>query len=332
MRNLVIAAALVLFSCKANNADPRSDREAAIEAARSSGYLSLASTEDVSAGFDTANVVGPLDGGDRKQIRTAHVSLMVTAYDVARVRLDAIVAGLDGSIESTHVLSQPESSEAQIVVRLPPAAIGTLIGELRQLGQVTAETTETKDVTDDYDDTTAKLVAARVLEKRLLQLAASPNGKIDDVLAVEKELSAVRGEIEGDEQKVKRWNSQIALTTFTVEMSTKHVEVVVAPVDHSLGTRIGDDFHASIAALRDAGAWLVSNAIALSPWLVIALPLLLLLRRLARRIKLPRAFARSRPNVQKDGERAVVDTANTHGLVAEQVVKAEPRPEIEVPG
>jgi len=321
---LVVAVALAaIFSCKsdsandgtigvslATNENATMSRQQAIERARSTGILSA----DLSSGLDSTNAyasIGKLHI-ERKQIKTADVQLVVAAYDDARTKLDALVAASGGTIESTNVSRRRDAvSDATIVLRIPPGAMAGFLPKLRKLGEVASEATATADITDDYSDTTAKLDAARVLEKRLLQLAASPNGKIEDVLAVERELASVRGEIEGFELKIRHWDAQVATSAITVLLSTKQPEIPTPPPPEApgLGDRIGDDFHASIDSMRSAGEWLASRSIALLPWLVITLPLLLLLRRLARRVRLPWAIIRKRkaepsPEVPPPNERA----------------------------
>jgi hypothetical protein len=300
MRTYLLAAVglAAIFSCKGDTAVPVTldlattetiSREQAIEEARSVGVLG--------SGLDDTNVYGRIGDvrSERKQIKTGRVQLVVTAYDDARKQLDALVATSRGTIESTNVSRRRDAvSDATIVLRIPPDAMTEFLPKLRKLGDVIAEVTATSDVTNDYDDTAAKLDAGRVLEKRLLQLAASPNGKIEDVLAVERELATVRGEIEGFETKIREWNGEIATAALTVQLTTKQTEIPPPPPPQprGLSDRIGDDFHASIDSMRSAGEWLASRSIALLPWLVITLPVLLLLRRLARRVRLPWAILR----------------------------------------
>ena len=100
------------------------------------------------------------------------------------------------------------------------------------------------------------------------------------MLAVEKELSSVRGEIEGYEGHLRQWNDQISMSTLTLSLSTKRPEIAAA-VAPGLGARTTQAFHSSIESLRELGAWLVINGIAVLPWLVLLIPGGLLLRRLA---------------------------------------------------
>jgi len=229
----------------------------------------------------------------RKVIRTGRVDLVVAAYDKARDKLDALVAAAGGYVDSTQIArGQGATSSATIVLRVPAANFGTFIPKLRELGDVRAESTTGQDITDEYVDVAARLASERTLEKRLLELATARTGTIDQVLAVERELANVRGQIESYETRIKQWDDHVATSTLTVELTTKAPELAAAAAP-SLSERTSDALHASVAALRDFAAWLVISCIALLPWLVLIVPALLLGRRLVRRARLPRAIAKS---------------------------------------
>ena len=108
----------------------------------------------------------------------------------------------------------------------------------------------------------------------------------------------MRGEIEGYQGHLKQWNDEVAMSTLTIEISTRRSELPPA-VRPTLGSQTSDAFHSSVAALRDLGAWLVINGIGFLPWLLVLIPGGLLarslLRRLARRVRslLPTAIVRT---------------------------------------
>jgi len=217
----------------------------------------------------------------RKIIRTGSLRLTVTTYDEARVKLDALLEQIGGYVDSTHVNRGSNSvTDATIVVRIPSSAFGDIVPKLREIGEITSESTNAADITDQYVDIDARLASAKTLEKRLLELVAERNGTIDSVLAVERELARVRGEIESYEGRLRQWNDQIAMSTLTLTLSTKAPEIVASST--SFTGRISNTFHDSVTAMRDFGGWLLIAGTALLPWLLIVLPALLVLRRLDR--------------------------------------------------
>ncbi len=220
----------------------------------------------------------------RKVIRTGRIELVVGKYDEARAKLDAVLAAAGGYVDSTQVNHyQGSVSNATLVIRLPSATFGTVLPKLRELGEITSESTAAADITAQYVDIAARLTSAKALEKRLLELAAERGGGVEAVLAVERELARVRAEIEGYEGNLRQWNDQIAMSTLTLTMSTKAPAIAAGP-SPGLGERISAGFGSSVQALRDFGSWFAISAIAFLPWLILVIPALLLGRRGYRRL------------------------------------------------
>jgi hypothetical protein len=287
---LLIAALAGACARKADDASRQVSPEEARAAAPPVGGLTTEKSDK-----DAKRAIEPTRPADlRKVIRTGRVDLVVATYDDARTRLDALIKSAGGYIDSTQVeRAQTAVSSAVLVVRIPSDAFESVIPKLRELGDVTSEATNAADVTDQYVDMTARLASAQVLEKRLLELATARDGKVDQLLAVERELARVRGEIESYQGHLNQWNDQIALSTLTITMSTRKAEIAAAAAP-TLRSRTSNAFQSSIEALCDFGSWIVINGIALLPWLLILVPGGVLLRRFARRVfrrRLPVAVA-----------------------------------------
>jgi len=229
---------------------------------------------------------------NRKVVRTGAIQLVVGDYASARAKLDALLAATGGYVDSTQVShSQGSVSNATIVVRLPSDTFGSILPKLRELGEITGETTNAADITAQYVDISARLASSKALEKRLLELATARDGGIEAVLAVERELARVRGEIESYEGTMRQWNDQIAMSTLTLTLSTR-APAIAATAEPGLGQRISSGFSGSIEALRDFGGWLAVTLIAFLPWLVFLIPGFVIGRRVMRRYfaRLPKAI------------------------------------------
>jgi hypothetical protein len=236
----------------------------------------------------------------RKVIRTGRLDLVVESVDMSRAKLEALVQSAGGYIDSTQVEMHGGSNSAVIVIRVPAEAFGTMLPTLHQIGEVTTETTNANDITDQFVDTEAQLASAQQLEKRLLELATAKNGSLDQVLTVERELARVRGEIESHQGHLKQWNDQTSLSTLTIAMTQRVVAMAAAPLPppKTLGGKTSESFHSSIDALRDLGAWLLINGVALLPWLLFLVPAGVGLRRYMRKHRrLPVATVVTPPSV-----------------------------------
>jgi hypothetical protein len=102
----------------------------------------------------------------------------------------------DGFVVKSELSRVGETSvEANVVLRVDAERLDSALAELRKLGEVLSESVTGEDVTAEFVDVEARLKAKRVLEERLLAIAAA-SSKVDDMLKVESELARVRGEIE----------------------------------------------------------------------------------------------------------------------------------------
>jgi hypothetical protein len=271
---LALALGLSLFAACSKKADgPSAKSQPAFASAAPAGNAPAPSA---------ANPTAPAD--HRKVVRTGSVRIAIETYDDARTKLDAILAKAGGYVDSTQVNRGTNAiTDATIVIRLPSDKFGDTMQSLRELGEISSETTGADDITAQYIDVDARLASARALEKRLIELATERTGTIDSVLAVEKELARVRGEIEGYEGRLRHWDDQVAMSTLTLTLSTKTPEIVAST---SFTGRISNAFHTSIGALRESAGWFVLTLVTLLPWLLVLGPVALVGRRLAAKLRL----------------------------------------------
>jgi hypothetical protein len=121
-------------------------------------------------------------------------------------------------------------------------------------------------------------------EERLLKLLAEATGKLEEVLAVERELSRVRGEIEQAQGRMRMLKDVTELTTVTVTVT--EIKDYVPDEAPTYVTRVRRAFMSSTVAVVATAQVLSLVAVALVPWLPAPLLLVLAvltLRRLRRR-------------------------------------------------
>jgi hypothetical protein len=290
-----LLATLALNGCAKKSSDGRVAASALAEASPAAPPAGAA-TQSAADHKPGATPIKHVD--TRKVIRTGRIELLVDSVVASRDKLDALVQSAGGYIDSTQVEQHGTSSTATIVIRIPADAFGTLLPTLHQIGEVTAESTNAADITDQFVDTEAQLASAQQLEKRLLEIATAKNGTLEQILTVEKELARVRGEIEGYQGHLKQWNDQVSLSTLTISMAQKSVAVAIAPPPPpaTLGSKTSQSFKSSIDSLRDVASWLLISFVALVPWLLFLVPGALGVRRIMRRYRrIPVAVATIAP-------------------------------------
>ena len=111
---------------------------------------------------------------------------------------------------------------------------------------------------------------------RLKKLADSRDGDLKDVLGMEREISRVQGEIEQFTGQLKRLTNLTSLTTVT--LSAEEIKDYVPAQDPTFATQISRSFSGSISTAVFAGQSLVIFAVAVVPWLLMLIALLLGLR------------------------------------------------------
>jgi len=164
---------------------------------------------------------------------------------------------------------QGRASRAVLVLRIPATSLGSALASFSELGTVIHETLDTQDITEEYFDLEARLESARQLETRLLEMLTTRAQEVGELLEVEAELGRVRETIERFEGKLRLWESQVAYSTLTVELTTHAVFAAVEP--QGLGEAIAATLSNSWQAMLSVGRGILLLAVAFLPWL---LPLL----------------------------------------------------------
>lgn len=222
----------------------------------------------------------------RKIIYTADVALTVERLPAAEKALLEMVARHQGYVASTDVGGTPGAARfGTWKLRVPVTQFEAFRKELEQLGELQRLHLDSQDVTDEYYDVDANISNKRVEEKRLLDHLRNSTGTLKDILAVEQELSRVRGEIEQLQGRLRLLANQTELTTITVAITEAQEFVPIRGT--SFGAEVARTFRGSVSTLKNAAQGLVLVLIALLPWLLVSAliiaPVVLVVNRMSRR-------------------------------------------------
>lgn len=220
-------------------------------------------------GCGRASVSAP-PSSDRKTIERATLSVSVADLPVAQHALTQVLQRAGGFVARSEL--RREQKEGTWTLRVPAARLAETIQALSELGEVAVLRTDGEDVTDASVDLDARLSAKRTEETRLLALLDG-SAALTDVLAVEKELSRVRGEVEQLAAQQKRLATDVAMATLELELSER------ALAAGSFGGQVGATLRASFDAMGTAVRAGVLVAVAVVPWLLPVVALVLLVRR-----------------------------------------------------
>lgn len=145
-------------------------------------------------------------------------------------------------------------------------------------GRIADSSVSAEDLTRSIVDTDARLQAQETLRDRLLVLLERPTDEVDDLLAVERELARVQGQIDSA-------RSQLAVMRARVDMSRLDLNYRAAPRAVSAGafqpvSRALTDFLSTLASSLAVVITIIAAAI---PFVLILIPLIILVWRWFRR-------------------------------------------------
>jgi hypothetical protein len=150
-------------------------------------------------------------------IRTGNASLQVDSLEPAMDGLRRLAQRVGGFVGNSTIQSGREQlRQATLEIKVPAARFDELTGGLAPLGRIEFVNVSAEDVGEEFVDLTARVANSRRLEERLIDLLGSRTGRLQDVLAVERELARVREEIERQEGRLRYLKSRVALSTLSV--------------------------------------------------------------------------------------------------------------------
>ncbi|HEV2734848.1 MAG TPA: DUF4349 domain-containing protein [Longimicrobiaceae bacterium] len=156
-------------------------------------------------------------------IRTGHATVEVDSLEPAVARVRQLAQRVGGYVANTSQRGgERETRQATLELKIPARRFDEALRGLAPLGEVESVNVSTQDVGEEFVDVTARVTNSRRLEERLLGLLANRTGRLEDVLAVERELARVREEIERHEGRLRYLRTRVAVSTLTVSLHEPH--------------------------------------------------------------------------------------------------------------
>jgi len=205
--------------------------------------------------FDAYELAGTTD---LQIIKTGSMVLQVAGVDDALNAATAKVKELGGYVSGSERTGDEESDQATLVLRIPAANWEPALTALRGLAtKILDERSTTEDVTTQIVDLGARIKNLEATE-HALQGIMDRATEIKDVLAVQAELTQVRGQIETMAAEKAHLTAQAAYSTLSVTFSLKPDPVQVTTEKFDPATVV-DEASASLVdvlqGLATAGIW-----------------------------------------------------------------------------
>jgi hypothetical protein len=156
-------------------------------------------------------------------IRTGNATVQVDSLEPAIARVRQLAQRVGGYVANTSQQGGERATrQATLELKIPARRFDEALRGLNPLGEVESVGVTTQDVGEEFVDVTARVANSRRLEERLLGLLENRTGRLEDVLAVERELARVREEIERHEGRLRYLRTRVAVSTLTVNLHEPH--------------------------------------------------------------------------------------------------------------
>jgi len=156
---------------------------------------------------------------DRLIIKTGDISMVVENVRAGIKAISDYVVEKGGFVVSSNVDKTGLTLYGNITFRIPVGVFDQAGEDIKNMGEVTSESMNGQDVTEEYVDLDAQLKNYRATEQQFLEIMKKAY-EIEDILAVQNQLTIVRGNIERIEGRMKYLRESASMSTLSVYLST----------------------------------------------------------------------------------------------------------------
>ena len=154
---------------------------------------------------------------EQKIIKTGDIRFETNDLEKTYSKMTTAVKKYNAIVQNDTEGKDYGSVFRKIIVRVPSKNFDLFLSDISKgVAYFDNKEISSQDVTEEYIDIDARLKAKKVLESRYLELLKKAN-KVTEMLEIEKQLSAIREEIEAKEGQLRYMQSQISMSTITIE-------------------------------------------------------------------------------------------------------------------
>ena len=202
---------------------------------------------------------------ERMIVRNGDMSLMVEDVVGARDEITQLAVGFDGYVVSSRILGEEQDMRGWISIRVPDDRFDQTLAGLRDLAvRITSESTDSRDVTEEYVDLQSRLKNAEATESQYLALLEKATD-VEDILNIYNSLSRVRNEIEQIKGRMQYLERTSSMSLISVNLKP----VATAKPLVRAGWSALEALKAAVRGIVIFGQWLGIIAI----WVIIFIPI-----------------------------------------------------------
>ena len=224
---------------------------------KTDGYAEYAYDEEAAGGAYAGNNTyeGRSDNTiteNKKLILTARMNVETKDLDELLGKLNETINKYGAYIQSSTVNTSGKSTrQYDATIRIPSDKYSQFLEDLKESGNVSYYTEETKDVTDSYTDLEARLKSLKAEEEKVLEFYSKAEN-LEELLLVEDRLSDIRYEIEYIEAQIKNYDLLVAYSTLTLHVSeTSSYTQTSTSFGERLARAFKNGFNSFISTIED---------------------------------------------------------------------------------
>lgn len=284
---MIVTNAFLLVACGSNkSADMQSsgrqttemtEETVEIEADMAKADTSMADSATATTSVTEEKLASTQGIGDtltnsttQKLIKDVNLTVETKEFDTFLTELNSQIASLGGYVQSSNISGGSSQHDkyryGNIVARIPADQLDGFVQIVNEKGNITNKSENTTDVTLQYVDMESHIKALKVEQETLLGLLENAE-KMEDVIAIQSQLTQVRYELESYESQIRTYDNLVDYSTVTIDIYEVERETnTEAPTfGNEIKAKLGNNLYAIKEGLRS----FVINFIAALPYIVI---------------------------------------------------------------
>jgi hypothetical protein len=208
-------------------------------------------------------VVVTSTGEERMIVRNGEMSLVVEDVVGALDEIAQLAVRFNGYVVSSRISGEEQDMRGRISIRVPDEQFESALAELGELAvRVKSESTDSRDVTEEYTDLKARLKNAEATESQYLALLEE--AEVEETIRIYELLHRVRSEVEQIKGRMQYLERTSSMSLIEVRLEP---ETTAKPLARA-GWSALEVLKSAVRGIVIFGQWLGTTAI----WLLIFSP------------------------------------------------------------
>jgi hypothetical protein len=206
------------------------------------------------------------DATSRLIVKNGSLSAVVKDVSEAIKTISSYIESHKGFVVESNISKAGNAPYGVVIARIPASEFEASVSYIKTLGSVMSESVNGSDVTAEYIDLDSQLKNLQAAEQQFLAIMKKAD-KIADILAVQNQLTQVRGQIESIQGRMKYLKETAEMSSLTINLSTDPSALPVVDKDTNTWKPLAV-FKDAVRSLVEVGKGLLNFVI----WILIFSP------------------------------------------------------------